>query len=81
MNMLEGTVELDGLSLLDGSRRLAMARAGLPVGTKVAMGIRPEAVRLVAPGTAARSMSPSTWSRNWARGGSSMSTSTARRFR
>ncbi|MCA0031271.1 sn-glycerol-3-phosphate import ATP-binding protein UgpC [Mesorhizobium sp. B263B2A] len=52
MNMLEGTVELDGLSLLDGSRRLTMARAGLPVGTKVAMGIRPEAVRLVAPGTA-----------------------------
>ncbi|ESY70424.1 MAG: sn-glycerol-3-phosphate import ATP-binding protein UgpC [Mesorhizobium sp.] len=51
MNMLEGTVELDGLSLLDGSRRLTMARAGLPVGTKVAMGIRPEAVRLVAPGT------------------------------
>jgi sn-glycerol 3-phosphate transport system ATP-binding protein len=52
MNILEGTVELDGLSLLGGSRRLAMARAGLPVGTKVAMGIRPEAVRLVAPGTA-----------------------------
>ncbi|UVK56798.1 sn-glycerol-3-phosphate import ATP-binding protein UgpC [Mesorhizobium sp. AR02] len=52
MNMLEGTVELDGLSLLGGSRRLAMARAGLPVGKKVAMGIRPEAVRLVAPGTA-----------------------------
>jgi len=52
MNILEGTVELDGLSLLGGSRRLAMARTGLPVGTKVAMGIRPEAVRLVAPGTA-----------------------------
>ncbi len=52
MNILEGAVELDGLSLLGGSRRLAMARAGLPVGTKVAMGIRPEAVRLVAPGTA-----------------------------
>jgi sn-glycerol 3-phosphate transport system ATP-binding protein len=52
MNMLEGTVELGGLSLLGGSRRLAMARAGLPVGTKVAMGIRPEAVRLVAPDTA-----------------------------
>ncbi|BCG85727.1 sn-glycerol-3-phosphate import ATP-binding protein UgpC 2 [Mesorhizobium sp. 113-3-9] len=51
MNILEGTVELDGLSLL-GGRRLAIARAGLPVGTKVAMGIRPEAVRLVAPGTA-----------------------------
>ncbi|MER8695650.1 sn-glycerol-3-phosphate import ATP-binding protein UgpC [Mesorhizobium opportunistum] len=51
MNMLEGTVELNGLSLLDGSRRLTMARAGLPIGTKVAMGIRPEAVRLVAPGT------------------------------
>ncbi|TRC76705.1 sn-glycerol-3-phosphate import ATP-binding protein UgpC [Mesorhizobium sp. WSM4307] len=52
MNILEGTVELDGLSLLGGSRRLAMARTGLPVGAKVAMGIRPEAVRLVAPGTA-----------------------------
>ncbi|QKC94771.1 sn-glycerol-3-phosphate ABC transporter ATP-binding protein UgpC [Mesorhizobium sp. NZP2298] len=52
MNILEGTVELDGLSLLGGGRRLAIARAGLPVGTKVAMGIRPEAVRLVAPGTA-----------------------------
>ncbi|BAB50374.1 sn-glycerol-3-phosphate import ATP-binding protein UgpC [Mesorhizobium japonicum] len=52
MNILEGTVELDGLSLLGGSRRLAMARTGLPVGTKVAMGIRPEAVRLVAPGIA-----------------------------
>jgi sn-glycerol 3-phosphate transport system ATP-binding protein len=52
MNILEGAVELDGLSLLGGSRRLAMARAGLPVGTKVAMGIRPEAVRLVAPDTA-----------------------------
>ncbi|TPM37895.1 sn-glycerol-3-phosphate import ATP-binding protein UgpC [Mesorhizobium sp. B2-3-4] len=51
MNILEGTVELDGLSLPGGSRRLAMPRAGLPVGTKVAMGIRPEAVRLVAPGT------------------------------
>ncbi|TPL70335.1 sn-glycerol-3-phosphate import ATP-binding protein UgpC [Mesorhizobium sp. B2-3-15] len=51
MNILEGTAELDGLSLLGGSRRLAMARAGLPVGTKVAMGIRPEAVRLVAPET------------------------------
>ncbi|MEO5756412.1 MAG: sn-glycerol-3-phosphate ABC transporter ATP-binding protein UgpC [Mesorhizobium sp.] len=52
MNILEGTVELDGLSLLDGRRRLAMPRAGLPVGTQVAMGIRPEAVRLVEPGTA-----------------------------
>ncbi|QKC81616.1 sn-glycerol-3-phosphate import ATP-binding protein UgpC [Mesorhizobium sp. NZP2077] len=51
MNILEGTVDLDGLSLLGGSRRLAMTRTGLPVGTKVAMGIRPEAVRLAAPGT------------------------------
>ncbi|TPK81392.1 sn-glycerol-3-phosphate import ATP-binding protein UgpC [Mesorhizobium sp. B2-4-17] len=52
MNILEGTVELDGLSLLGGSRRIVVPRAGLPVGTKVAMGIRPEAVRLVAPDTA-----------------------------
>ena len=51
MNMLEGVVTLDGLSLLGGSRRLAMPRAGLPVGTEVAVGIRPEAVRLVAQGT------------------------------
>ncbi|MER8472395.1 sn-glycerol-3-phosphate import ATP-binding protein UgpC [Mesorhizobium sp. M1405] len=52
MNVLEGSVELDGLSLLGGSRRLAIPRVGLPVGTQVAAGIRPEAVRLVAPGTA-----------------------------
>ncbi|MEI8697266.1 MULTISPECIES: TOBE domain-containing protein [unclassified Mesorhizobium] len=51
MNILEGAVELDGLSLLGGSRRLAIPRVGLPVGTLVAAGIRPEAVRLVAPGT------------------------------
>ncbi|ANT48525.1 sn-glycerol-3-phosphate ABC transporter ATP-binding protein UgpC [Mesorhizobium amorphae] len=51
MNMLEGEVTLDGLSLLGGSRRLAVSRASLPVGSKVAVGIRPEAVRLVAPGT------------------------------
>ncbi|TGQ45878.1 MULTISPECIES: sn-glycerol-3-phosphate ABC transporter ATP-binding protein UgpC [unclassified Mesorhizobium] len=51
MNILEGVVALDGLSLLGGSRRLAISRAGLPVGTEVAAGIRPEAVRLVAPGT------------------------------
>ncbi|MET2831813.1 sn-glycerol-3-phosphate ABC transporter ATP-binding protein UgpC [Mesorhizobium shangrilense] len=51
MNMLEGVVTLDGLSLLGGSRRLAIPRAGLPVGTEVAVGIRPEAVRLVAQGT------------------------------
>jgi sn-glycerol 3-phosphate transport system ATP-binding protein len=51
MNMLEGVVTLDGLSLLGGSRRLVMPRAGLPVGTEVAVGIRPEAVRLVAQGT------------------------------
>lgn len=51
MNILEGAVELDGLSLLGGSRRLAIPRVGLPVGTRVAAGIRPEAVRLVAPGT------------------------------
>ncbi len=54
MNMLEGEVTLDGLSLLGGSRRLAVSRAGLPVGTKIAVGIRPEAVRLVAPGTHGR---------------------------
>ncbi|MFA6156372.1 sn-glycerol-3-phosphate ABC transporter ATP-binding protein UgpC [Mesorhizobium sp.] len=52
MNMLEGTVELDGLALLGGSRRLAIPRVGMPVGTQVAVGVRPEAVRLVAPGTA-----------------------------
>ena len=52
MNILEGTVELDGISLLGGSRRLAVQRAGLAVGTQVAVGIRPENVRLVAPGTA-----------------------------
>ncbi|PZV38180.1 sn-glycerol-3-phosphate import ATP-binding protein UgpC [Mesorhizobium kowhaii] len=52
MNILEGTVELDGISLLGGSRRLAVQRAGLAVGAQVAVGIRPEAVRLVAPGTA-----------------------------
>ncbi|WP_421916126.1 sn-glycerol-3-phosphate ABC transporter ATP-binding protein UgpC [Mesorhizobium sp.] len=51
MNILEGVVTLDGLSLLGGSRRLAVPRAGLPVGTEVAVGIRPEAVRLVAQGT------------------------------
>ncbi|MCV3207625.1 sn-glycerol-3-phosphate import ATP-binding protein UgpC [Mesorhizobium sp. YC-39] len=51
MNILEGVVELDGLSLLGGSRRLPVPRVGLPVGAKVAMGIRPEAVRLVAPGS------------------------------
>src|SRR5882757_1883127 len=48
MNMLEGTVELDGLSLLGDSRKLNVSRAGLPVGSKVAVGILPEAVRLVA---------------------------------
>ena len=52
MNILEGVVALDGISLLEGSRRLPMPRAGLPVGTKVAMGIRPEAVRMVDPGAA-----------------------------
>jgi sn-glycerol 3-phosphate transport system ATP-binding protein len=52
MNILEGTVDLDGISLLGGSRHLAVPRAGLAVGTQVAVGIRPEAVRLVAPGTA-----------------------------
>ena len=51
MNMLEGAVTLDGPSLLGSSRKLSVSRAGLPVGTKVAVGIRPEAVRLVAPGT------------------------------
>ncbi|PDQ21046.1 sn-glycerol-3-phosphate ABC transporter ATP-binding protein UgpC [Mesorhizobium sanjuanii] len=51
MNILEGVVGLDGLSLLGGSRRLTIPRVGLPVGAKVAMGIRPEAVRLVAPGS------------------------------
>ena len=51
MNILEGVVTPDGLSLLGGSRRLDVSRAGLPVGTEVAMGVRPEAVRLVAPGT------------------------------
>ncbi|MGX5840206.1 sn-glycerol-3-phosphate ABC transporter ATP-binding protein UgpC [Mesorhizobium sp. ArgA1] len=51
MNMLEGTVTLDGLSLLGDSRKLSVSRTGLPVGSKVAVGIRPEAVRLVAPGT------------------------------
>ncbi|MBA1144864.1 sn-glycerol-3-phosphate ABC transporter ATP-binding protein UgpC [Mesorhizobium neociceri] len=53
MNMLEGTVTLDGLSLLGDSRKLNVSRTGLPVGSKVAVGIRPEAVRLVAPGTPA----------------------------
>jgi len=48
--MLEGTVTRDGLSLLDGSRKLNVSRAGLAVGSKVAVGIRPEAVRMVAPG-------------------------------
>ncbi|MDX8478993.1 sn-glycerol-3-phosphate ABC transporter ATP-binding protein UgpC [Mesorhizobium sp. VK24D] len=51
MNMLEGTVTLDGVSLLGDSRKLSVSRAGLPVGSKVAVGIRPEAVRMVAPGT------------------------------
>jgi sn-glycerol 3-phosphate transport system ATP-binding protein len=51
MNMLEGTVTLEGLSLLGDSRKLNVSRAGLPVGSKVAVGIRPEAVRLVAPCT------------------------------
>ncbi|WP_292323665.1 TOBE domain-containing protein, partial [Mesorhizobium sp.] len=30
---------------------LNVSRAGLPVGSKVAVGVRPEAVRMVAPGT------------------------------
>ena len=51
MNILEGTVTLDGLSLLGDSRKLNVSRAGLPVGSKVAVGIRPEAVRLVAQRT------------------------------
>jgi len=51
MNMLEGTVTLDGLSLLGDSRKLNVSRTGLPVDSKVAVGIRPEAVRMVAPGT------------------------------
>ncbi|RUX44530.1 TOBE domain-containing protein, partial [Mesorhizobium sp. M4A.F.Ca.ET.050.02.1.1] len=51
MNMLVGEVTLDGLSLLGGSRKLNVSRAGLPVGSKIAVGIRPEAVRIVAPGT------------------------------
>jgi sn-glycerol 3-phosphate transport system ATP-binding protein len=51
MNILEGVVTREGLSLLGGSRKLNVSRAGLPVGTEVAVGIRPEAVRLVAPGT------------------------------
>ncbi|TGQ09680.1 MULTISPECIES: sn-glycerol-3-phosphate ABC transporter ATP-binding protein UgpC [unclassified Mesorhizobium] len=51
MNMLEGTVTLDGISLLGGSRKLSVSRTGLAVGAKVAVGIRPEAVRMVAPGT------------------------------
>ncbi|RUU04531.1 sn-glycerol-3-phosphate import ATP-binding protein UgpC [Mesorhizobium sp. USDA-HM6] len=50
MNMLEGTVTLEGLSLL-GGRKLNVSRAGLSVGAKVAVGIRPEAVRMVTPGT------------------------------
>ncbi|BCG92662.1 sn-glycerol-3-phosphate ABC transporter ATP-binding protein UgpC [Mesorhizobium sp. 131-2-1] len=51
MNMLDGEVTLDGLSLLGDSRKLNVSRAGLAVGSKVAVGIRPEAVRMVAPGT------------------------------
>jgi sn-glycerol 3-phosphate transport system ATP-binding protein len=51
MNILEGTVTLDGLSLLGDSRKLNVSRTGLPVGSKVAAGIRPESVRLVAAGT------------------------------
>ncbi|TIV62530.1 MAG: sn-glycerol-3-phosphate ABC transporter ATP-binding protein UgpC, partial [Mesorhizobium sp.] len=45
------TVTLDGLSLLGGSRKLGVSRTGLAVGSKVAVGVRPEAVRMVAPGT------------------------------
>ncbi|TIV93816.1 MAG: TOBE domain-containing protein, partial [Mesorhizobium sp.] len=51
MNMLEGTVTLDGISLLGDSRKLNVSRAGLAVGSKVGVGVRPEAVRMVAPGT------------------------------
>ncbi|RWE74285.1 TOBE domain-containing protein, partial [Mesorhizobium sp.] len=51
MNMLEGTVTLDGISLLGGSRKLSVSRTGLAVGSKVAVGVRPEAVRMVAPET------------------------------
>jgi sn-glycerol 3-phosphate transport system ATP-binding protein len=51
MNILEGVVAQGGLSLLGGSRRLDVSPVGLPVGSEVAVGIRPEAVRLVAPGT------------------------------
>ncbi|UCI08849.1 sn-glycerol-3-phosphate ABC transporter ATP-binding protein UgpC [Mesorhizobium sp. B1-1-8] len=51
MNMLEGTVTLEGLSLLGDSHKLNVSRTGLPVGSKVAVGIRPEAVRMVASGT------------------------------
>ena len=51
MNMLEGEVTLDGISLLGGSRKLNVSRTGLAVGAKVAVGIRPESVRMVAPGT------------------------------
>ncbi|WP_348526026.1 sn-glycerol-3-phosphate ABC transporter ATP-binding protein UgpC, partial [Mesorhizobium sp.] len=38
MNMLEGTVTLDGISLLGGSRKLSVSRTGLAVGSKVAVG-------------------------------------------
>jgi len=51
MNILEATVRTDGLSLLDGSRMYRMALPGLEPGARVALGVRPEAVRLVAAGT------------------------------
>jgi sn-glycerol 3-phosphate transport system ATP-binding protein len=51
MNMLEGAVEADGLALREGGRRLPLPPLGLAAGTRVAAGVRPEAVRLVAPGT------------------------------
>jgi sn-glycerol 3-phosphate transport system ATP-binding protein len=51
MNILEGVVEADGLSLLGGSRYLPLTHLGLAAGTRVALGVRPEAVKLVAEGT------------------------------